>query len=269
MSENISVGSSFQEFDNDENFSPDDNTTLLTENPDGTPSTKRESETYIDTLTLMQMDYVHRQNERFKTVGAMEMMDGLTTIKSSIGLSEVIAAAKSGDTSSIGTGYQGDISGVTVPAGSIVVPVKGLTSKIPKADTGIGFDITKYSRREGTRKHEGVDLFAEIGTPVLSPWDGVVTSVSLTDNYPAENDLGGKTVTVKSSDGIYSGYHAHLDKVLVSRGQTVSAGDIIGTVGITGNARPGGAANAHLHFGVTKNGTWINPEPILSRAERV
>jgi murein DD-endopeptidase MepM/ murein hydrolase activator NlpD len=109
--------------------------------------------------------------------------------------------------------------------------------------------------RSGGRAHSGNDLFAPHGTPVHAPRDGsVVQSVG---------DLGGNQVTVVASDGVE--YDAtHLDRFGASG--WVSAGDVIGYVGTTGNAVGG---PAHVHFEVAPGGgPAVNPFPLLVAACR-
>ncbi len=110
------------------------------------------------------------------------------------------------------------------------------------------------ARDGGARSHEGVDIFASRGTPVLAATDG---RVSFTGN----RGLGGKQVWLR--DGIFgrSLYYAHLDSILVSMGSKVNLGDTLGLVGNTGNAR---TTAPHLHFGIYKRGRGaINPLPFI------
>ncbi|WP_073097923.1 M23 family metallopeptidase [Cyclobacterium lianum] len=104
-------------------------------------------------------------------------------------------------------------------------------------------------RDGGRRKHEGVDIFAARGTPVLAVSEGRVSRV-------ADNRLGGKTVRVSS--GRYSFYYAHLDSQMVAAGSRVKPGDTLGTVGNTGNAR---TTAPHLHFGIYGPG-WSSIDPL-------
>lgn len=97
-------------------------------------------------------------------------------------------------------------------------------------------------RDAGRRTHEGIDVFAPRGTPVVAVSGGRVTRVG-------NNRLGGKTVSL-SSEG-YSFYYAHLDSQLVSMGHRVQAGDTLGLVGNTGNAI---TTAPHLHFGIYGRG---------------
>lgn len=128
-----------------------------------------------------------------------------------------------------------------------VFPVSGQSSK----------NIISYfgdERAGGARRHEGIDIGAPRGTTVLSVSSGVVTRV-------VEKGNGGKQVWVRSLDGTRTFYYAHLDKQLVSEGQEVEIGEILGTVGNTGNASGG---PPHLHFEVIdESGKSMDPLPFM------
>lgn len=94
-------------------------------------------------------------------------------------------------------------------------------------------------RDGGTRLHQGIDIFAPRGTPVLAATDGYASMVDTTGN-------GGINIWQIERGGRYAAYYAHLDRVLVRRGQGFRRGDTIGLVGNTGNAR---TTPPHLHFG--------------------
>lgn len=96
------------------------------------------------------------------------------------------------------------------------------------------------TRDGGKRKHEGVDIFAPKGTPIVAPAAGVVTRVGT-------SNLGGKVVWMQDGKRGHSYYFAHLDEQLVKPGQKLKQGDTLGLVGNTGNAR---TTPAHLHFGI-------------------
>ncbi len=107
--------------------------------------------------------------------------------------------------------------------------------------------------RSGRRKHEGVDIFAKKGTPVLATGSGTVSSVSM-------SELGGKTVWVRDDQFGHQQYFAHLDEQLVTEGQVVQRGDTLGTVGKTGNARN---TPPHLHYGIYKSDGAVDPLPFI------
>ncbi len=119
----------------------------------------------------------------------------------------------------------------------------------PVQDTGPESILSFYgdSRGGGTRIHEGVDIFAPRGTPLLAASDAVVYRVG-------ERDRGGNIVSLRDEERDLLLYYAHLDEQLVTQGQRVSAGDVIGTVGNTGNAIH---TPPHLHIGVYQGG-WRN-----------
>ncbi len=113
------------------------------------------------------------------------------------------------------------------------------------------------ARDGGVRKHEGVDIMAPKHSYAVAAADGVVSSVS-------ENDLGGKTVSMRPDGSNFSLYYAHLDSQMVQDGQHVRSGDVLGLTGNTGNAKN---TVSHLHFGIYTNTGAIDPllfiKPVL------
>ena len=114
-------------------------------------------------------------------------------------------------------------------------------------------------RDAGRRSHEGVDIFAPRGTPVVAAAPGVATRVGT-------NRLGGNVVFVSDRLREEAHYYAHLDTQLVAEGVSVRAGDTLGLVGNTGNAR---STPPHLHFGIYARGGGrgrgaIDPFPYLA-----
>lgn len=112
------------------------------------------------------------------------------------------------------------------------------------------------ARDGGKRKHEGNDIFAPKGTPLLALTDGEITRVN-------NGGLGGKTVWLYDADRDLRYYYAHLDEHKVRKGQFVRRGDVVGTVGNTGNAR---TTPPHLHFGIYARGA-IDPYSFLQRTD--
>lgn len=98
------------------------------------------------------------------------------------------------------------------------------------------------NREGGRRSHEGIDIFASRGTPVVAVTDGYITRTG-------DRGLGGKQVWLRDQKRNQSLYYAHLDSIAVEGRRTVKVGDTIGFVGNTGNAR---TTPPHLHFGIYK-----------------
>lgn len=121
--------------------------------------------------------------------------------------------------------------------------------------------------RPGGRSHEGTDVFAERGVPVLAVAAGTVVGVDDQDAHEVgelSRDLGGRTVSVLTDTG-ERWYYAHLEGIAdgLEVGATVAAGQALGELGDSGNAR-GGAP--HLHLGRTWQGSPVNPYPSLAVA---
>ena len=129
----------------------------------------------------------------------------------------------------------------------LAVPVEGVASN-DLADTW-------GAPRGVDRRHEGIDIFAPQGRPVVSTTPGVVFKVG-------ENDLGGKVVRVLGP-GWQWHYYAHLDRFGdIQPGSVVQQGTVLGYVGNTGNAR---STPPHLHYGVYRFvGGARNPYPLLA-----
>jgi peptidoglycan LD-endopeptidase LytH len=115
---------------------------------------------------------------------------------------------------------------------------------------------TWHAPRDGSRLHEGQDIFAPRGTPVLSATEGYVANVG-------ENTLGGQTVSVIGAGGrVY--YYAHLESYArhLAEGDYVTTQTVLGYVGTTGNAA---GTPPHLHFGVYQSTRGaMNPLPLLN-----
>jgi hypothetical protein len=152
---------------------------------------------------------------------------------------------------------------------AITSPLEGA----PRLGTsGLGVD-----RDGGERSHRGVDIDATVGEPVRAVADGVVqfAGVDMTGDHPAPGLLprqvkrwrnktsmmgpGGFFVRVVHDGGVRSGYF-HLNSFRVEAGQTVRAGEVIGTVGRSGIKVSG----SHLHFEVHKDGELKDPARFLS-----
>lgn len=120
----------------------------------------------------------------------------------------------------------------------------------------------------GLRIHEGTDIFASYGTPILSTTYGVI-------ELKGWNTFGGWRIGIRDIHNIYH-YFAHLQSFAkdIEVGQVVKPGDIIGSVGSSGYGPPGTAGKfpAHLHYGMYKDNGYIewafDPYPFLKKWEK-
>lgn len=109
--------------------------------------------------------------------------------------------------------------------------------------------------RSGGRQHQGIDIFAPVGTNLFAVERGVVAKVG-------NNTLGGIKLWIYGESGT-TYYYAHLRGYApgIRDGLVVDAGDVVGFVGNTGNAA---TTPSHLHFEIhPNNGPAVNPTPLL------
>jgi murein DD-endopeptidase MepM/ murein hydrolase activator NlpD len=148
--------------------------------------------------------------------------------------------------------------GVTVGPAGLAIPVVGIK---PNQLT----DTFTQARAGGARRHDAIDIMAPTGRPVVSAASGRVEKIFFSAGG------GGNTVYVRSDDGRWMYYYAHLSAYApgLQEGQRLLRGAPVGFVGTTGNANPAGP---HLHFAINRmepgekwyQGTAINPYPLLA-----
>ncbi|MBT28855.1 MAG: hypothetical protein CMO01_04260 [Thalassobius sp.] len=127
----------------------------------------------------------------------------------------------------------------------MIFPVAGVDARAVQSYWGA-------SRDGGVRSHEGIDIFAPKGTPVIAAVSGLASTT--------ENKLGGKAIWIYQPQKKRSLYYAHLDSQYIKT-KIVRVGDTIGTVGNTGNAK---FTASHLHFGIYSTGHGpVDPLPFI------
>lgn len=103
--------------------------------------------------------------------------------------------------------------------------------------------------------HLGVDIAGAVGTPVYAAQSGTVTMTQAWDGSSTWGMMSyGNCIDISHSSGLTTRY-AHLSQILVSEGQWVNQGDVIGLIGATGNV-----TGAHLHFETLINGKEVDPD---------
>ncbi|PNK60272.1 M23 family metallopeptidase [Psychrobacter sp. FDAARGOS_221] len=128
-------------------------------------------------------------------------------------------------------------------------------NSLPNPITDAGLTDTWGAARSNGRRHEGIDIFAERGTPILSTTPGIVRRVGT-------NELGGNVVSIVGPGGV-GHYYAHLEEFAdITEGDWVETGDVIGYVGDSGNAK---GTPPHLHYGIYIDSSAVNPYPLLKK----
>lgn len=132
-------------------------------------------------------------------------------------------------------------SGQNPPSDAVwVTPVSGYTITSPfgmRVHPILGYEIM----------HNGIDMACSQGTPIYATRAGTVTTAA----YQAGG--AGYYVSINHLDG-FSSIYMHMTHYVVSAGQSVSQGQLIGYVGSTGLS-----TGPHLHFGISYGGTYVNP----------
>jgi murein DD-endopeptidase MepM/ murein hydrolase activator NlpD len=111
-----------------------------------------------------------------------------------------------------------------------------------------GYRISPFT---GQREfHRGIDIATKMSEEVLAPANGKVVKIAY------EPDMG-NMLQIDHGNGIVTSY-GHLAKIAVTRGKTVTRGDVVGAVGTSGRS-----TGPHLHYGIKLNGVYVNPKKYL------
>lgn len=157
-------------------------------------------------------------------------------------------------------------AGVPALPGSGSVPVDGLRCPV---DGPLSFS-NDWGAPRANGGHEGTDIFAKEGTPVVAVADAVIVGITTVDTWNATTGgggLGGITVTyvTTSGDRVYNGHLVGIAPGL-KVGAPVRSGQVVGYVGHTGNARGVPGQPDHNHFEFSPGGGEVtNPFPMLAR----
>jgi ribosomal protein L27 len=145
------------------------------------------------------------------------------------------------------------VAGATVPASA----AEGNAGRVcPTDDFFVG---AVWGADRGSRIHAGIDLGGKRGTPIYAIEDGVIDRTKVQSN-------GAIQIVMRGVSGSKF-YYGHMDKVLISGGQRVKAGEVIALMGDTGS--PG---QVHLHFEYWRSGgesDAVDPEPLVREVCRI
>jgi murein DD-endopeptidase MepM/ murein hydrolase activator NlpD len=132
---------------------------------------------------------------------------------------------------------------------------KALLSSIPTFSpvdgwitSGFGRRVSPFTGEKGV--HQGIDIAAPIGTPILAPADGVVIFTGAKDGF-------GNFIMIAHGYGVVTRYGHNLQN-MVQPGQKVSRGEQIATVGMTGRT-----TGPHCHYEIVVNGKTENPQKFI------
>jgi murein DD-endopeptidase MepM/ murein hydrolase activator NlpD len=117
-------------------------------------------------------------------------------------------------------------------------PTKGWLS------SRFGYRISPFTQRK--EMHKGLDISTRLNTPIVAPADGIIIKTGWNGSF-------GKMISIRHGNGYITKY-AHLNKILVKKGQAVKRGDKLGLVGQTGRS-----TGPHLHYEVHLKGVPVNP----------
>lgn len=127
----------------------------------------------------------------------------------------------------------------------LIIPVKETALK-QKIHLLSGFGKRLHPIYKVMKMHDGIDFTASKGTPIQATGDGKIITAKRSPSY-------GRYVVIRHNDK-YETLYAHMDKIMVKKGQKVKRGEQIGTVGSTGRSTA-----PHLHYEVHYNGRPVNP----------
>lgn len=117
-------------------------------------------------------------------------------------------------------------------------------------------ELVKSETLDVWKTHDGADIAAEAGAAVAACMKGTVSEIK---NDP----LWGVCVLIDHGDGVIGHYYNLAESLNVKTGQEVAMGEIIAQVGNTADAEC--KLPSHLHFGITKNGAWIDPIAFIEK----
>lgn len=224
----------------------------------------------LDSVDHSLADIEARQSKQIQTLSntAYESADKIMEALAATGVKPVIDDDKAGTGGPLLLASTNPTSGFDTKLADLdealskLESAKTLAKAIPIANPAPGMPV---SSPFGVRKdpllglmafHSGMDFRAISGSLVLATANGTVTAADYNGGY-------GNMVEVDHGNGLSTRY-GHMSQILVSVGQQVKAGDVLGRVGSTGRS-----TGPHLHYEVRKNGNAINPVGFLTIGRQI
>ena len=196
-----------------------------------------EDEALLDEIARKEQEYNEAKLEEWLAYMATYVPP--TTVAPSIPISDPNGNNSGTNNGSTDSGSSGGSSSNVTVGSSWLVPCSYKMISSP-------FGLRESPTAGASTYHQGVDLSANAGTPIVASRGGTVTIASYSNS-------AGYYVTINHGDG-FSSIYMHMTNYIVSSGQKVNQGQTIGYVGKTGIA-----TGNHLHFGIALNGAYVNP----------
>ena len=191
-------------------------------------------------VTVQQPGADERQ-VAFKVTGKQYAVQQLKVAPGMVNLSPEDEARVARETEKVRAALDG-FTADAPPTLRLAQPVPGRRSS--------SFGLRRVFNGEARKPHGGMDIAAPTGTPIKAPLAGRVVDVG---SYY----FNGNNVIVDHGQGLVTMY-CHLSRIRVEMGQQLAAGEVLGEVGATGRV-----TGPHLHWGVTLNGTMVDPALFL------
>ena len=139
---------------------------------------------------------------------------------------------------------------------AVALPTVAVPSRMPMDNATLtsGYGMRTHPVLRKRANHNGIDLAAPTGTPIYATADGVIERANYFGSY-------GNYIQIGHGNEIETRY-AHLSRIIVSDGQQVRKGDLIGFVGSTGRS-----TGPHLHYEVRIDGRPVDPRPFMVETE--
>lgn len=206
---------------------------------------EEEDEALLDEIARKEQEYNEAKLEEWLAYMATYVPP--TTVAPTISISDPNGnnsgtnngSTDSGGSSSGGNSSSGGSSSNVTVGSSWLVPCSYRMVSSP-------FGFRESPTTGASKYHQGVDLAAPAGTPIIASRGGTVTVAGYSNS-------AGYYVTINHGDG-FSSIYMHMTNYVVSSGQKVNQGQTIGYVGSTGIS-----TGNHLHFGIAQNGAYVNP----------
>lgn len=204
---------------------------------------EEEDEALLDEIARKEQEYNEAKLEEWLAYMATYVPP--TTVAPSIPISDPNGNNSGTNNGSTGSGSSGGNSSSGGSSSNVTV---GSSWLVPCSYRMVSspFGFRESPTTGASTYHQGVDLAAPAGTPIIASRGGTVTVAGYSNS-------AGYYVTINHGDG-FSSIYMHMTNYVVSSGQKVNQGQTIGYVGSTGIS-----TGNHLHFGIAQNGAYVNP----------